>query len=404
MERARSTVTTTTRTFLALALALGVAVGCGKKGGEGTEEHAGEKAEEGHQKGLIELTPEQVASSGIQSGRVERRTQAGLLEASAQIEAPPERQAKVGSRIEGRITNIRVNMGDRVKAGQTLAVVDSPEVGRAKADFLAALARSNVAQGTLEREKALFEKKISSEREWREAEAEAIRARADKEAAENRLHALGVTDSDLEHLRVAGHYDSTVAIPAPISGLVVGRALTLGQMVAPADTLFTVMDLGEVWILLDVYERNLSEVKTGQAARVRVSAYPGQEFQGRVTNVGAVFEAKSRATKARIVLANPQGALRPGMFATVTLEGTTGEERTLVVAPSTAVQRAGEDNYVFIPRGKHEFESRRIKVGRVLGEWTEILEGVSDGEEVVTAGSFFLKSEMKKGELGEEGH
>jgi cobalt-zinc-cadmium efflux system membrane fusion protein len=175
-------------------------------------------------------------------------------------------------------------------------------------------------------------------------------------------------------------------------------------MVAPADTLFTVMDLGEVWILLDVYERNLSQVKVGQSARVRVSAYPSQEFKGRVANVGAVFEAKSRATKARVILSNPKGELRPGMFATVTLEGTTGEERTLVVAPSAAVQRDAEDDYVFIPRGDHEFESRRVKVGRALGEWTEIVEGVADGETVVTTGSFFLKSEMKKGELGEGGH
>ena len=403
MQRTRSNVTAAARTFLALALALGPALGCGKKGGEGKGKHADE-AEEGHQKGLIEMTPEQVANAGIQTGRVERRSQAGLLEASAQIEAPPQRQAKVGTRIEGRITEIRVNTGDRVKSGQTLAVVDSPDVGRAKADFLAALARSNVAQGTMEREKALFEKKISSEREWREAEAESIKARADKEAAENRLHALGVTDTDLEQLRVAGHYDSTVAIPAPLPGLVVERSVSLGQMVVPADTLFTVMDLGEVWILLDVYERNLPQVKVGQAARVRVSAYPDQEFKGRVANVGAVFEAKSRATKARVVLANPDGALRPGMFATVTLEGTTGDERTLVVAPSAAVQRDGEDNYVFIPRGDHEFEKRRVRVGRALGEWTEILEGVSDGETVVTAGSFFLKSEMKKGELGEGGH
>lgn len=399
----RTTIATATaRGLLGLMFALSPALAC-RKGEEAKSEHAGEK-EEGHQKGLIELTPEQVANAAIKTGRVERRSQAGLLEASAQIEAAPERQAKVGSRIEGRITAIRVNSGDRVLAGQVLAVVDSPEVGRAKADYLAALARSNVAAGTAEREKALFEKKITSERDWREAEAESIKARADKEAAENRLHALGVEDADLERLRVAGHYDSTIAIPAPIPGLIVERKVTLGQMVAPADTLFTVMDLGEVWILLDVYERNLSQVREGQEARVRVSAYPDEEFRGRVTNVGAVFEAKSRAAKARVVLANPKGALRPGMFATVTLEGTTGDERTLVVAPSEAVQRDGEDNYVFIPRGDHEFEGRRVKVGRSLGDWTEILEGVSDGETVVTAGSFLLKSEMKKGELGEEGH
>lgn len=404
MQRTRSSAIVAAPAFLVLALALWPAAGCGGKGGVDEPEQAAEESKEGHQKGLIELTPEQVESSGIRKGKVERRDQAGLLEASAQIEASPQGQAKVGARIEGRITDIRVGPGDPVRAGQTLAVLDSPEVGRSKADFLAALSRSSVAQKSAEREKTLFEKKISSEREWHEAESEAVKTRADKEAAENRLHALGVTDADLERLTVKGHYDSTVSIQAPISGVVVERSLSLGQMVAPADTLFTVMDLAEVWILLDVYERDLSQVKVGQVARVRVAAYPEQEFRGRVANVGVVFEASSRAAKARVVLSNPAGALRPGMFATVTLEGTTGEERTLVVAPSSAVQRDGEDNYVFIPRGEHEFESRRVKVGRALGEWTEITEGVGDGETVVTAGSFFLKSEMKKSELGEEGH
>ena len=391
------------RFAMAMVLAAASLVACGK-GGAKKEETAEHGEEGGHQKGLIELTPEQKKNAGVATGRVEKRAQAGLLEASAEIQAAPQRLAKVGPRIEGRVASIRANVGDVVRPGESLATIDSPDLGRAKADFLAALARASVTRDTADREKLLFDKKITSEREWREAEAEAVKSRADKEAAENRLHALGVSDPDLSRMRVAGHYDSTIGVPAPIGGIIVERNVTLGQMVTPAEVLFTVMDPREVWILLDVYEKNLPQVNVGQTARVRVSAYPGQEFLGRVANVGAVFESKSRAAKARIVLPNPKGMLRPGMFATVTLEGTTGDARTLLVAPAAAVQKDGEESWVFIPRGEHEFEARQVKAGRSLGEWVEILEGLTEGETVVTAGSFFLKSERKKGELGEEGH
>ncbi len=386
---------------MAVALAAGPALACGGKEGEAKKENS--EAPEGHSKGLIELTPEQVKNAGIETGRAEQRDQAGLLEASAEIQAAPQRQAKVGPRIEGRVVSIRANVGDAVRAGAELGRVDAPELGRAKADFLAASARANVTRDTADRERALFEKRISSEREWREADADAIKARAEKEAAENRLHALGVGDADLPSLSVGGHYDSTVGLSSPIQGVVVERNVTLGQMVTPSEVLFTVMDLREVWILLDVYERDLSQIRVGQTARVRVGAYPGQEFAGRVASVGDVFEAKSRAAKARVVLANPSRALRPGMFATVTLEGTTGHERSLLLVPALAVQRDGDNNFVFLPRGGREFEPRKIKVGRALGEWVEVLEGVMAGETVVTTGSFFLKAEMKKSELGEEG-
>lgn len=388
------------RHVVAVVLAVAAATACKSKPPEKAEPEKAAASE--HAKGLVSLTKEQLASARIATGVVEKRAQAGTLEATAQIEPAAERQARVGSRIEGRVVAVTGNPGDQVRQGQVLAVVDSPELGRAKADFFGALAKADVARDTADREKALYERKITSEREWREAEAEAVKARADKEAAENRLHALGVTDAELSLMKVAGHYDSRVSVPAPISGVLVERHVTQGQMIAPADTLFTIVDLREVWILLDVYERDLAQVRVGQPATVRVAAYPGQEFPGRVASIGAVFEPKSRAAKARVVLSNPGGTLRPGMFATVSLQGTTGEERMLVVVPSGAVQRDGETNLVFLPRGPQEFEPRKIKVGRALGEWVEVLEGVTEGETVVTTGSFFLKAEMKKSELGEQ--
>ena len=359
------------------------------------DEHAGGR---GRGRSVIELTAEQLVTAKIATGVVERRAQAGLLEANATIEAAADRQARVGTRTAGRVTRIHAELGQHVKKGAVLATVDSPELGRAKADYLAALAGSKVARQSATREKTMFDQGISSERDWREAEAAAIKAEAEKEAAENRLHALGVGEAGLP--RVVKHYTSNIAITAPIDGVVVERDLTLGQMVESSDTLFVVMDLAEVWILVDVYERDLSQVALGQAASVRVGAYPDGEFRGSVTNIGAVVEPKTRAVKVRVVLANPKGQLKAGMFATVTIEGTTGEARQRLLAPAAAMQRDGERVIAFVPRGGRGFEARDVVVARELGEWVEIQGGLTEGETVVTAGAFLLKSELKKGELG----
>ena len=206
-----------------------------------------------------------------------------------------------------------------------------------------------MARETATRERALFEKKITSEREWRDAEAAAVKAETDKDAAENHLHALGVPDADLARIAAEGHYSSTIPVPAPIAGVVVERAITLGQMVQPSDTLFTVMDLRQVWIVIDVYERNIGEVRNGQTVTVRVPSFPGMEFKGTVENVGPIVEAKTRTVKVRVALPNPKGSLRPGMFATVVVEGATGVERTRVLVPAAAVQRDGDQVLVFVP-------------------------------------------------------
>lgn len=370
----------------------------GEKGHADGDEH-GEGAEQ------IVLTPEQVKSVGIATAAVERRPDTGHIRATATIEPAADRQARVGSRIQGRIAALRAGVGDRVRKGQTLAVIDSPELGRAWADFISALAGANVAREAADREKALFEKRISAEREWRTAEAEAVKAGAEKEAAENRLHALGITDAELpKATSVKGHLGSTMSLVSPIDGIVVERDATLGQIVDPSQTLFVVMDLRRVWILVEVYEQDLGEVREGLKATVQIAAAPGREFSGTVENVGAVVDPKTRTAKVRVALDNP-GVLRPGMFASVRLEGTSSkkEERHGLFAPAAAVQRMGAERVVFVARGENVFEPREVKVSREAGEWVEIEEGVSEGDVVVTSGSFALKSELQKDEMG-EGH
>lgn len=372
----------------------------------GSEKEAGaesvEAAPEPRQEAGLVLTPEQVKVAGIATAAAEERSEAAPIRTTATIEPASDRHARIGSRIAGRIQALRVRVGDRVRIGQVLAIVDSPELGQARADYLAAVAAARVARETADREKALFERKISAEREWREAEAAAIKARTERQAAENRLHALGVTDRELPKLDGDGHLGSTMAITTPVEGLVVEAAPTLGQLVDPEQTLFVVMDLRMVWIQADVYEQDLAHVSVGQKATVVSKAAPDVRFAGTIDNVGAVVDPTSRTVKVRIVLDNRAGVLKPGMFATVEIEGTSGEQRRGLFVPSAALQRLGSGHVVFVARSETSFEPRRVQVVRSGEDWTEIGRGLDAGERVVTTGAFALKSELSKDELGGE--
>lgn len=162
------------------------------------------------------------------------------------------------------------------------------------------------------------------------------------------------------------------------------------------------MDLRRVWLQVDVYEQDLPQVRPGLKATVRLKGAPGEDFSGVVENVGAIVDPRSRTVKVRVVLENPRGVLKPGMFATVLVEGTAGEKRRGLYVPSAAVQRLGDEHVVFVARSENAFEPRRVEVTRGGVEWTEIARGIEAGERVVTKGSFALKSELKKDELGGE--
>ena len=350
----------------------------------------------------ITLTPNQIRSARVAYAVVEQRAGAGILEATAQIEPAGNRFAQLGSRVSGRVSALRVAEGDRVGAGQVLAEIESPAMGEAKAQFITAFTSAKVAREIADRERTLFERKISSEREWRQAEADAVRAESEKEAAESQLHSLGLTDSDLQGLPSERHYTSSVSVRSPIAGVVARRTATMGQVVEPADVLLEVVDLREVWLVIDVYEQSLPQLRRGQKVDVTTAATGDRIFSGMIASIGAVVESQTRTVKIRVVLPNADAALRPGMFANARIQGTiTGADERGLFVPAAAVQRDGEETVVFVPAGPGTFARRVIRAGEPAGDWLQVLEGLSQGDSVVTSGSFLIKSEFRKGELGE---
>jgi cobalt-zinc-cadmium efflux system membrane fusion protein len=375
-----------------------IAAACG--GGE----PPAEGPEQPHDGGTVVLTPEQVQNAAIETAVVEFRPATGVIEATAVVEGVPDRTARIGSRVEGRVVWTGANVGDTVRAGAALARIDSPELGRAKADYLAAHAVAEVARQTAEREARLYQERISSEREWREAEAEATRAVAERDAAEARLHALGLTDDDLGALSSERHYSSTFDVRTPTGGIVTERQAALGATVAPTDVLFTVMDLRTVWVQVDAYDEQFVGLRVGQVVHARTRAYPDRVFSGRIDNIGAVLDPATRAVKVRVVLPNPDGALKPGMFADVDIEVTHGSRDSVLAVPAGAVQDDAGQTIVFVARGGGRFERRVIEAGTAGHDWVPVRRGLTSGELVVVRGAFILKSELRKGELGEEGH
>lgn len=393
------------RLSLMLASVL-VGTGCGsRESASPASAHSAAADTSAATRNRMTLTAMQVKNAGIETAPVEDRPVTDLLEATAEIEPSPSGFAQIGARVAGRVTRILVAEGDRVSEGQSLAAIDSPELGQFTGDYLAAATLAEVAREIADREKQLFDRRISSEREWRLADAEAVRARATKESAENRLHALGLSDADLRQLQVARHFASEVTVRTPIAGVVASRAAAIGKIVQPGEGLFEVVDLREVAIAIDVYEQALGRVRAGQRVEVKTTTTGDQVFVGRVSSVGGVVERQTRTVKLRVVLPNPDRVLRPGMFATVRVIGAVldGGARRGLYVPSGAVQRDGAATVVFVTvdPAAHTFERREVEVGAEVGGWILVTKGIRAGETVASRGSLALKSEFRKGTLGE---
>lgn len=308
--------------------------------------------------------------------------------------------AEVGVPVAARVTRLTVQAGERVRAGQTLAELTSPELGRARAEYLSAEARAKLADAALERKRGLAAERIVPLREVQEAESAAADARAALRSARAGLGAFGVDpptdDAD-------GATSSTFLLRAPVAGSVIERTAVLGQMLDPATPAFRIGDLSTLWLTVHAFERDAVRIESGVSARLVFPALPGQDFRGRVTMVGRYVERESRTVPVQIDVRNSGSVLRPGMSATAVLPvGASGDE--ILSVPVAAVQRVRNEWCVFLPRDARTFEIRRIGRGRDLAGEVEVLSGLRAGEKIVVDGAFLLKAQAEKGEADHDAH
>ncbi|MBI5075825.1 MAG: efflux RND transporter periplasmic adaptor subunit [Nitrospirae bacterium] len=407
-----------------LLIVLGAAVltaGCGKKEapkedkkaaveekkeagheGERKDEHEGEHEGEGPD--VVTLSPEKQKTSGIEVKQVALEHAAVPLSATAAIEMNMDRSAKISPRVTGKAVRIIASQGDRVKAGQALAWLDSVELDQTWADHIKAQGRVELAKRNLQREETLFEKKVSPEKDVLKARQELGEAEADLNLAKERFRLLGVEVSQFGTAKGNGNHP-LIPVTSPVSGVVLEKTVAQGEMVNSEKTLFTIADLSTLWVVIDIYEKDISHLRLGTGVKVSVTAFPDKTFRGKIAYISDVVDEKTRTEKARVTIDNSSGLLKPGMFATVLTEATSGGTEELIALPEEAVVVDGTKRYVFIQTAPAQFKRREIVTGRTLGNRMEVTSGLKVGEIVAVKGAFILKSELKKGEIVDEhGH
>lgn len=360
----------------------------------GEEEPAGEPHEAAG-KGALVVDPEVLRDLKLTTFPAELRPGGEGVTALGELKVDEQAYAEVGTPIPARVVRLIAAPGQPVRRGQALAELRSVELGQARAQRTAALARAELARKTVERKRGLAAERIVARGELQRAEADAAEAEADLQAAEAAVSALGVG------VRPGGGDLSGFALLSPLSGTVLERAAVQGQMADPSRALFRIADLSRLWLVVQAPERDAVRVREGSPAEIALAALPGQKLQGEVGWVGREVDPHSRTVPVRIVLPNQGGRLKPGMFATAWI-GTGGEGVKVVAVPATALQRIDDRWVVFLPRGAGTFEVRPIERGRDLGDEVAIVSGLQPGERVVVEGAFVLRAEAEKQEGGGE--
>jgi len=361
-------------------LALGALTGCSSHGSV-SEAQASER-----QRDFIKIEPGSGRRDFVKVETVRESDAAAAASLTGRVGFDEDRTQRVASPIDGRVQALLVQPGDRVRAGQPLIELTSPQVGLLQADAIKAQHELEVAQKSVERVHKLQADAAVSEKEVAQAEADFKKARAEVGRTSAQLRALGISATD-PAVRVALH--------AQIAGTVVERSVLVGQEVRAdqAQALLTISNLDEVWVLADVYEQDLALVQPGAEVSVRVPAYPGEGFPGKVGHVGDVVDAQTRTVKVRCLVPNPGRRLKPEMFAKIDLQAAAG--RRVLVIPARAILSDGQRTKVVVATEGNQFKMRAVELGPEVEGQVRVLHGIAPGEKIVTEGALFLKHEIE---------
>jgi Cu(I)/Ag(I) efflux system membrane fusion protein len=320
------------------------------------------------------LTPVKRQLVGVTSGLVESRPLARVIRTVGRIEVDERAVAHLHIKFEGYIHELYVNTtGEQVEAGQPLFSVYSPDLLATQEEYLLALKGVRQLSG-------------SSFQEVSEG------AQSLLEATRKRLQLWDIEDSHIDDLERTGQVQSHLVIHTPSRGVVLEKTAVVGMKVMPGEELYKIADLSKVWLLADFYESEIAQIKIGQPADITVNAYPNEQFIGKVQYIYPYLEPETRATKVRFELSNPDGKLKPEMYANVEVQINLG--RRLAV-PAAAVLDSGTRQLVFVDKGEGIYEPREVKLGERADDRFEVVSGLQEGERIVTSANFLIDSESK---------
>jgi multidrug efflux pump subunit AcrA (membrane-fusion protein) len=328
--------------------------------------------------GSVQLTADQIRQFGLTFGGVEQRTLTDQVRTVGIVNFDETRMARVTPKFSGFIEKLHVDFtGQPVRRGQPLAEIYSPELVAAQEELLLA-ARLDRSLG--------------------ESDVPGVPTGSPDllAAARRRLRLWDISEAQFDQILRSGNVRRTLTLYAPVSGIVTEKNVLQGQAIQAGENLYTIADLSEVWVEAELREADAGSVREGSPATIELTAFPGRPLQGRVQYVYPTLQEQARTLKARIALPNPDGRIKPGMYARVSFSTPT---RTALTVPTSAVVNTGERTLVFMDMGGGRLMPMEVVAGRVAGDYTEIISGLEPGQRVVTSAQFLLDSESNLAEV-----
>jgi cobalt-zinc-cadmium efflux system membrane fusion protein len=334
--------------------------------------------------------------SRIETMTVEYSSVKAALPLAGRVTYGEDRFSRISSPLQGRVVEVRAKLGDHVKTGDILLVIDSPDISAAYSEYVKEASEFEYATRAYELAKDLYENKALPQKDLKQAENDLVKARAEFRRGKERLLSLRVPAAELDKPLAEQKITSRFDMKSPLTGTVVERNITPGQSVSgdPGQVLFTVADLDRLQVVADLYERDLDLVKMGQVAAVTVEAYPGTSFPAVLSAVGDVVDPNTRTIKVRAMVDNEAHKLKPEMFARLNID--VGDTTQFIAVPREAVLEADGKEFVYVAQPGNRFVRRPVKTATASSDLVRILEGLSPGERVVTKGAVLIKGQETK--------
>lgn len=351
---------------------------------------------EGDGDGSVVLSPDMITRAGIATVVVASGVSSGTLRLPATVQPNGYNEVTVTSLVGGRVTAVRAELGQFVRAGQSLVSVYSPELAEAQAAYLGAAADLAAQDQRLARASRLVEIGAVSKQELDEAQAARTRVRAATDSARSRLQLLGMEAAAINALRDNPNLVSSVEVPAPMSGQVTQRGANPGLNIDTSTPLFTIVDMSNVWVVANVFERDLGRIRLRMPATITTQAYADLSLSGTISYLSPQVQPETRTAEIRIEVPNRNGQLRFGMFVDVDVD--TGSSDAGILIPRSAIQTRGDSQVVYVQHASEpgKFVERSVHLGEPSGDSIQVLHGLEPGEQVVTAGAFYLRSERER--------
>lgn len=382
-------------TYILLVSAVMIS-GCKSEPDETTEEHHEEPTN------TVTLSDSAIGEINLQTFKVQSKIFTGSFLLTAEVKADQNNEALVGPLLSGRVQKVFVNTGQYVRKGDLLMTAEGLEIGELKASYLKTKAALEFAKANYERTKKLFSENIGSQKELLIAQADYEKANAEFKAEDKKIHSIGLSDKDIEESINEDHTSGTLNIRAPISGVIVERNVVTGQFVEPSENAFRILNVSSVWVDGQVFEKDIARIDAKAVIFFVSSAYPGEKFEGRISFVGQMLDEQTRTLTVRATLQNPKGKLKPHLFGEMHIP--VSGNKTAIFVPESAVFSLDGNDFVFVKVSADSFIKRMIKIRKYSASEIEIIEGIIEGEEVVSQGVYYLVSVLQKDQIEGDEH